>query len=201
MRAAPTAERRGAVSERVPKEASHQRRVPKEASHRVSEEYGIRVYKETFDFASAHFLIFEDGRREELHGHNYRVRVELHGELKGDLVIDFKHVKPLVRAACKELDHRVLLPAENARLAIRRDEDAGEIEARFAGGSRFVFPAQDVIVLPVSNTSTERLARYLCGRLLPQIQAAAPNASLRAIEVEVEEASGQSGFYRTEIAG
>ncbi|MEY3012640.1 MAG: hypothetical protein RIT45_1375, partial [Pseudomonadota bacterium] len=34
--------------------------------------WGILLDKEYFNFGSAHFLIFGDGTREELHGHNYR---------------------------------------------------------------------------------------------------------------------------------
>ncbi len=165
--------------------------------------FGIRVYKERFNFASAHFLIFDDGRREELHGHNYRVRVEIHGELDGDLVLDFCHVKPLVTEVCRALDHRIILPAENPHLAVTTSDDGREVEARFAAdaGARFVFPARDVVVLPIPNTSTERLAEHLAGQLVPAIRASTGGAKgLRTIEVEVEEASGQSGFYRTELA-
>ncbi len=41
----------------------------------MRETYAIRVYKQYFNFGSAHFLIFADGSREELHGHNYQVQV------------------------------------------------------------------------------------------------------------------------------
>ena len=30
--------------------------------------FGVRVYKQYFNFASSHFLIFADGTREALHG-------------------------------------------------------------------------------------------------------------------------------------
>ena len=43
----------------------------------VGRAYAIRVEKENLKFSSAHFLIFEDGTAERLHGHNYRVAVEL----------------------------------------------------------------------------------------------------------------------------
>ena len=35
-----------------------------------TERYGIYVDKQYFNFNAAHFLIFADGTREELHGHN-----------------------------------------------------------------------------------------------------------------------------------
>ncbi|MGH7811766.1 MAG: 6-carboxytetrahydropterin synthase, partial [Candidatus Binatia bacterium] len=38
--------------------------------------FSIEVAKDYFNFASAHFLIFANGRREPLHGHNYQVSVK-----------------------------------------------------------------------------------------------------------------------------
>ena len=62
------------------------------------ERWSITVQKEYFNFAAAHFLIFPDGSKERLHGHNYRVYVEIEGELsEHGLVIDFKLVKPVVK--------------------------------------------------------------------------------------------------------
>ena len=85
----------------------------------MKETYAIRVYKEYFNFASSHFLIFADGTREPLHGHNYQVQVLVEGEIiKGDLVIDFIPFKPLVKKLCDDLDHRMLLPRTNPHLAI-----------------------------------------------------------------------------------
>lgn len=157
--------------------------------------FGVRVYKESFDFASAHFLIFADGAREQLHGHNYRVRVEVRGDLHGDMVLDFGQLKPLVRELCQQLDHRVLLPSENPHLQVTRDDEAGEIEAVLQGGGRFLFPAADVVVLPIPNTTTERLAEFVGLQLIPAVRERVPGARLREIEVEVEEAAGQSGFF------
>ena len=63
------------------------------------ERWSIDIQKEYFKFSAAHFLIFPDGTAERLHGHNYRVFVEIDASLsRHGLVIDFKRVKPLVRA-------------------------------------------------------------------------------------------------------
>src|SRR5690242_4697931 len=45
------------------------------------ESWSIDIYKEYFKFSAAHFLIFPDGSAERLHGHNYRVYVEIAAEL------------------------------------------------------------------------------------------------------------------------
>lgn len=164
--------------------------------------FGVRVYKQYFNFASAHFLIFADGAREELHGHNYQVRVKIQGEIgPGDMVVDFCKLKPKVKRFCDELDHKTILPEGNDRLTIE-DLDDGHIQVFFArndgGRDRFVFPRRDVLVLPLANTSTERLAEYLGERIL---QAARSEASgkLTSFEIEVEESGGQCGIYGVDL--
>lgn len=166
--------------------------------------FGVRVYKDYFKFASSHFLIFADGSREELHGHNYHVRVAVRGAVgEGDMVVDFCKLKPIVRRFCDALDHRLLLPEDNPRLALeRRDEQLWVRFARVDGGEDlFVFPARDVVVLPLANTSTERLAEHLSGQIIPAIAAELGGAErLEWLEVEVEEAHGQCGVCRVDLA-
>ena len=154
--------------------------------------FSIKVDKEYFNFGSAHFLLFPDGTREELHGHNYQVSVEVWGELGvGDVVVDFIPFKPIVKRCCDELDHRTLLPRDSRWLRIVESER--EIEVHH-GDDRFVFPRRDVRVLPIPNTSSERLAEYLCGEIVARTRAAIPAARLTAIKVSVQESPGQSGW-------
>ena len=69
------------------------------------ERWSIELQKEYFKFSAAHFLIFPDGSAERLHGHNYRVFVEVDGSLSDyGLVIDFNAIKPLVRELLDQLD-------------------------------------------------------------------------------------------------
>jgi 6-pyruvoyltetrahydropterin/6-carboxytetrahydropterin synthase len=164
--------------------------------------FGVRVYKEYFNFASSHFLIFADGTREELHGHNYQVRVKVLGEVgEGDMVLDFCRLKPIVKRYCDELDHRTLLPANNPRLSI--EEVEGHWEARFTTREetieRFVLPRRDALVLPITNTSTERLAEYLAGKILVAVREEGQNSRLTSFTIEVEEAGGQCGLYEVEL--
>ena len=158
----------------------------------MADRFGVKLYKQAFNFASAHFLIFPDGRREQLHGHNYRLKLELEGSLdEASLVADFIEVKPLVRALCDDLDHRVML-AEYSD-AYELCSASGEVEVRLKGGGRFVFPSDDVVLLPIANTSTERLSQLLGERLrsrLLDLQL----TNITRLRVEVEESGGQSGW-------
>ena len=161
--------------------------------------FGVRLYKQSFNFASAHFLIFGDGRREQLHGHNYRVRIELRGKLSdADLLADFIVVKPIIRQVCDSLDHCVLIPTKSNSLVIEKRE--AEVEVRVNDGSRFVFPLADVVFLPLSNTSTERLSEFISGRLRNLFNEQLPDLFLDHLRVEVEESGGQCGWYETELS-
>jgi 6-pyruvoyltetrahydropterin/6-carboxytetrahydropterin synthase len=61
-------------------------------------------------FAAAHNLRGYKGKCEELHGHNYKVRVTLAGnELDATgLLCDFVHVKQAIQAVIRLLDHKYL---------------------------------------------------------------------------------------------
>lgn len=164
----------------------------------MRETFAIRVYKQYFNFASSHFLIFADGTREELHGHNYQAQVKLEGELAGgDLVVDFIPFKPLVKRFCDELDHRTILPLHNPHLEVAASED--KVEVRHSDGSYFCFPRRDVKLLDIGNTSTENLARLLARKIARALPEEMPDAVISAIEVSVEESAGQSGICRLEL--
>ncbi|MFZ4579009.1 MAG: 6-pyruvoyl trahydropterin synthase family protein [Myxococcota bacterium] len=154
------------------------------------EHFGIRVTKEYFNFGSAHFLIFANGDREELHGHNYRASVEIDADLdSGYLVADFLIVKPLFKSVCDELDHRTMLPLRNPFLRVQADD----VSVRaWHGGDEYLFPRRDVTLLDIENTSSELLARLLCSRFVARVVAALPELRLKRVLVEVQESPGQS---------
>ncbi|HML55048.1 MAG TPA: 6-pyruvoyl tetrahydropterin synthase family protein [Solidesulfovibrio magneticus] len=157
--------------------------------HRVTIEQG------NLRFSAAHFISFA-GKCERLHGHNYAVSVTLAGDLTDDrYVFDFVELKRLVKSLCDRLDHRFLLPRQSPCLAVT--EADGEVEVRFKN-RRYVFPRHDVLDLPLDNITAERLAEYLAGELAAAL---APNPNLSHIEVGVEEAPGQTAYFRLTLAG
>lgn len=163
----------------------------------MTERYGIRLDKQYFNFGSAHFLIFADGTREELHGHNYRATLELDAALDaGHMVADFIVVKPLFKRCCDALDHRTLLPLHHPRLQLRVEAGVVHVEyLRPEGGSDlFAIPERDVRLLPIANTSSELLARHLADEFGAQLKAALPALALQRIRVTVEESPGQSAW-------
>lgn len=163
----------------------------------MSRAFRIEVAKDYFNFASAHFLIFADGGREPLHGHNYQVSVAVDGELdRAGVVLDFISFKPLVKRICDRLDHRTLIQSESPAIRVREHNE--EVEIRY-GSQRIILPRTDVILLPLTNTSTELLAEHVADQIRRQVRRKFPGARLRSIEVGVEEARGQRGFYHGEF--
>lgn len=162
-------------------------------SERATERFGIRLYKQYFNFGSAHFLIFADGTREELHGHNYRATLELDAGLDaGNLVADFLVVKPLFKAVCDELDHRTLLPLRNPHLQVEATER--EVLVRYRK-DRYIIPRRDVRLLDIENTASELLAKYICTEFMAAIGDRLPALAPRRVQVTVEESPGQSAVY------
>ena len=163
----------------------------------MSRFFSIEVAKDYFNFASAHFLIFSNGKREPLHGHNYQVSVTLEGELdSAGVVLDFITFKPLVKRICDDLDHRTLIQAASPAITVRTRSQ--EVEVRYRK-QKIILPRQDVILLPLANTSTELLAEHVADQIRRQVRRKFPAAKIRSLEVGVEEARGQRGFFRREF--
>lgn len=155
--------------------------------------FRIRVEQDHLKFSAAHFLLFAHGECEHVHGHNYRAWVEVEGSLtENDFVFDFITLKPLMKKICDRLDHRVLLPTENEALQITQGN--GVIEAKFQD-KRYCFPAEDVVLLPIRNTTAELLARYISETLKEELRTKFGVQNLTTIKVGVEESFGQEACY------
>jgi 6-pyruvoyltetrahydropterin/6-carboxytetrahydropterin synthase len=162
----------------------------------MSRRFSIEVAKDYFNFASAHFLIFANGRREPLHGHNYQVSVGMEGELdRAGVVLDFISFKPLVKRVCDSLDHRTLIQTDSSTIQVRKKTREVEIVYK---NQRLILPRGDVILLPIANTSTELLAEYIAMQIKRKVRQNF-SATIRSIEVAVEEARGQRGIFRDEF--
>jgi 6-pyruvoyltetrahydropterin/6-carboxytetrahydropterin synthase len=160
-------------------------------------EYKVIVEKDYLVFAAGHFITYT-GTCEKLHGHNYRARVEVEGEIdENHYVWDFVSLKQMMRRLVDELDHRMLLPRDNPQLTVTEGPDEVQVVYK---ERRYVFPRSDVVLIPIPNTTAEMLARYLAGRVREELQRAGA-AKLSALVVEVEESFGQSAWYRETFRG
>ncbi len=78
-------------------------------------------------FAAAHYIKDYHGKCENLHGHNYRVRVYVRGESlgKGGMLIDFTVLKKILKNVLEEFDHKNL----NDVRYFREEEPSAELIA------------------------------------------------------------------------
>jgi 6-pyruvoyltetrahydropterin/6-carboxytetrahydropterin synthase len=62
------------------------------------------------EFSSGHYLRNYRGKCENPHGHNYKVRLTLHGREVDDagLLLDFKLLKLVMRPVIERIDHQML---------------------------------------------------------------------------------------------
>jgi 6-pyruvoyltetrahydropterin/6-carboxytetrahydropterin synthase len=153
------------------------------------EHYKVRVTKDHLVFCSGHFISYEGDKCERLHGHNYRATVEVEGDLdENHYVFDFIALKHRTKAITDELDHFMMLPTRNPHIRVEPKGDSIEVQYR---ERRWVFPRGDCVLLPIENTTAERLARYIAERLLADLRQQHQYVP-RVLRVEVEENYGQS---------
>jgi 6-pyruvoyltetrahydropterin/6-carboxytetrahydropterin synthase len=161
----------------------------------VQSSFRVQVSKDYLVFASAHFITFKGHQCETLHGHNYRVGVAVEGSVEAEtlFVLDFSVLKQIARRLVDRIDHKVLLPTLNPKLAFR--EEGERLSVDYFGQPTYVFPKRDCALLPIPNSTAEMLAQYL-GSQMRQELAAGGYTHLTSLELEVEENYGQSATYR-----
>ena len=154
--------------------------------------FKVRVEKDYLKFNAAHFIAYK-GFREALHGHNYRVSVEIEGDLgRQGYVLDFGVVKDIAKRVCKRLDEKTLVPERSDCLRIRTEGKQLVVEYE---QDEFRFPITDVMLVPIVHTSAEELARYLVGELRRELRADGITG-INAIQIGVEETPGQAAYCR-----
>ncbi len=143
-------------------------------------------------FSAAHFIIGHK-KCEHLHGHNWRVGVTVEGEPdERGLVVDFFDLESFLKSLCDNYDHRLLLPEKNSSLKRLLEGESTRISVH---GREFEFPSEDVVWLPVVNTTVEELARVVADEMVRNLSY--PN--VRRITVWVEESPGQSATEKRQV--
>ena len=163
----------------------------------MTKQYCVRLKKESLIFSAAHFITFAGNICERLHGHNYRVFAEVYGPLdENEYVIDFIALRDALQAITQELDHRMLLPKSHPTINVQADEK--EVLVTFED-RRWVFPLDDCAILPMNNTTAERLAEYISARLMSALKAQGIT-NIQKLVLGVDENEGQWAIVTTDIA-
>lgn len=167
--------------------------IERPAVERIVGTFRVTVSKDYLVFSSAHFITFRGHTCESLHGHNYRVAVTVEGPIDAEclFVIDFAILKQVVRRYVDQLDHRVLLPTRNNKLAFREDGDMTYVE--YFGVQTYQFPTRDCAMIPIANTTAEMIAEWIAIGVRDDLLTG--GAQLSFLQIEVEESFGQVASY------
>jgi 6-pyruvoyltetrahydropterin/6-carboxytetrahydropterin synthase len=162
----------------------------------MADKYHVRLEKEQLTFSAAHFITFNGDICERLHGHNYRVMAEVRGRLdENHYVIDFIALRDTLQEITTELDHHMLLPTDHDQIKVVAN--GSEVNVSFQD-RRWVFPRDDCVLLPLANTTTELLARYIGNQLVERLRKRT-GAALEQVTVGVDENEGQWGFCELDL--
>lgn len=149
----------------------------------------LHLAKQNFKFSAAHFLIFDEKHAERLHGHNYQVKVDIKTPAEEELhadgyFLDFNVFKKYIKDRLDQWDEMVLLPEKHQDMKFKKVDPSLEVRFR----DRFyVFPSNEVCLLPVTNTSVEQLSRLLAEDFYNEFK----KYGVLKVRVYVEETRGQ----------
>jgi 6-pyruvoyltetrahydropterin/6-carboxytetrahydropterin synthase len=145
-------------------------------------------WKAKLRFSACHFIP-NHPTCGKLHGHTYAVSVKVIGTKKGDFIVDFEDLKKVVSDVCGKLDHAVLIATDDDDIDVRIDPlDSCGLEVIVGRGpKRYVFPREDVVLLPVKSVSAEDLCSYLTDKICEHLD----TRNFIEINVRLDEGLGQ----------
>ena len=144
-------------------------------------------------FSACHFIPKHE-KCSRLHGHSYVVRLRLEGDMDdGGMLMDFVVLKKELRSIMSTMDHRTLLPSSSKDVKLTINDDS--VEA-ITCGKRYVFPIEDVVILDISNTTAEEMAKMMVKQMIRDVQF--PN-NIRAVSIGLDEERGQTAWYTEEL--
>lgn len=125
-----------------------------------------------------------------LHGHTYALHAEVHGEVDPGtgFIMDFGTVKDVLRAVADRLDHHVLIQAKSREFQVTRRQ--GQV-AFGVGLKHYVFPEEDVELLPIEATTAEALCEWVADEVLATVTFP---QTVRRLDVGVDETYGKGAW-------
>ena len=150
--------------------------------------YNLFLSRDYLTFSCAHFVIGENFY-EPLHGHNYKILINVNGtQGKDNMVIDFHDIKKILKPFIDSLDHYVLVPSNNKFLEITEKDEQVIIKIPHLD-KEYELPKSDVVLLPIENTTVEEISHYFVKLLAQSEEIKRENIS--QVTVTVYEYEGQ----------
>ena len=147
-------------------------------------------------FSACHFIVFENGFCEPLHGHNFRVEATIDAQLnEAGYAVDFLVVNEALSEILDPWRERILLPRNNLDFSIERNGSQFEVSYTQPGGKLLFWslPAEHCVILDVINTTAELLALTIAKRLWKRLS---QKAQLNWLEIRLEETQGCAAVCR-----
>ncbi|MHA1347505.1 MAG: 6-pyruvoyl trahydropterin synthase family protein [Candidatus Heimdallarchaeaceae archaeon] len=154
--------------------------------------YDLFLSRDYMIFSSAHFVVGEKFI-EKLHGHNYKILINIYGNQdKENMILNFYDIKKVLKPIVDRLDHKILIPEESKLLEIT--ETGEQVIIKIPNYDKeYEFPKSDVIMLPIENTTVEEISRYLADKLMWNKEIKKEN--IDQVTVTVFEYEGQGVTY------
>ncbi len=144
-------------------------------------------------FSACHFIPKHE-KCSRLHGHSYVVRLRLEGDTNDDgMLMDFVILKKELRSIMSIMDHRTLLPASSKDVKLTISDDSVEVNTC---GKRYVFPLEDVVILDLSNTTAEEMAKLMVRQMIQDVEFP---ENIRSVSIGLDEERGQTAWYTEEL--
>ncbi len=157
----------------------------------------IHIRKDALKFAAAHMTIFPDGTKENLHGHNYFVSLDVLFARGANIMLPFVVFKDEIKKICAIWDEKVLLPEQSKFLKTGKPTK-GQVEFTLCN-KMYSLPADEVEWLAVDNITSESLAQLICEKLYTSLKSKLQKAGATRLSLRVEESPGQGATFHIEV--
>ena len=146
----------------------------------------IDGWKTNIRFSAAHIMPGL-GKCSQLHGHTYALSMRVYGEKdKNGVIVDFQMLKSVLREIADTLDHKMLVPEENKMVTVEGQGINIRVNSKI-----YVIPRADCVLLPLTTTSAENIAGYVCDEVLRRMELP---KNITRIAVGVVEGFGQCAW-------
>jgi 6-pyruvoyltetrahydropterin/6-carboxytetrahydropterin synthase len=153
----------------------------------------IEIEKSYLHFSAAHFTIFSATNRERLHGHNWRIAVEITGEVdENGLLFDYAIFKEILKDLCAQYDEYTLIAEQSPYLLIESDHQYHHVTHNDITQPLL---KTDTILLPIKIVTIESLAHFLLEQVVSDENRIA-DLGVTEFEMRVSSGPNQWGIAR-----
>ena len=138
------------------------KRLSKILASRMAQNMQLSVTRE-FSWEMGHALLYHKGKCFRPHGHNYRMEVEVSGQIveATSMVLDFATLDELVKPRIDELDHRFLVHIDDTRFGNDYDYIRWDMDPTAESISMAIFKAIDLdIAKKYMDITLKRVTLY-----------------------------------------